>query len=204
MQRQTVALIAMLVTSGCVTTGYTLVEPGAHLVGELSLQTDEYWNLAGTAFTPSSRAGSQTWTQDGLLLDRFVVIPAVPSGEPILKSNDKTAALPVFRADMLPNEIEELVESSIVKLYGEGATAVSTRNLRPQRFGDERGFMFDIEAAVSESPNYRGVVGAFIAADRLYLMMFLGAEPHYYEKHLAAATATIESARLLAKSAETP
>ena len=101
---------------------------------------------------------------------------------------------------MLPNEIEELVESSIVKLYGEGQSAVSTSGLRPQGFGQDGGFMFDITAAVTESPDYRGLVGAFIVDDTLYLILFLAADPHYYDKHLASADAIIRSATLSTKA----
>ena len=97
---------------------------------------------------------------------------------------------------MLPNEIEELVESTIVKDFGEGNATVSTSNLRPHRFGNHRGLLFDISATVTESPEYKGVVGAFIADEKLYIMWYFGADPYYYTKHLASAVAIIESARL--------
>lgn len=131
-----------------------------------------------------------------MLLDRLVIIPAIPDGEPIMISRNNSAALPVFKADMLPNELEELVESSMVKLFGEGNAVVSTSNLRPHRFGDSTGVRFDLEATVTDSPPYRGTVGAFIAADKLYLVYFLGAMPHYYDKHIDEARAVIDSASL--------
>ncbi len=58
--------------------------------------------------------------------------------------------------------------------------------------------MFDISAVVTESPVYKGVVGAFIASDELYIMWYFGAEPYYYDKHLPDAEAIIRSARLVA------
>jgi hypothetical protein len=193
-------LILMLASlSGCVT-GFTVVEPGVHSFGSMRVTADENWNKAPSGFTPTARTQSRTWTQDGLLLDRLIIIPRVPDGESIIKSRDKSAALPVFRADMLPNEIEELVESSIVKLYGEGQSAVNTSNLRPQGFGEHGGFMFDITAAVTESPDYRGSVGAFIVDDELYMVMFLAADPYYYDKHAARANAIIKSATLSSKT----
>jgi hypothetical protein len=131
-----------------------------------------------------------------MLLDRLVISPAIPDGQPIMVSRNKSAALPVFRKDMLPNELEELVESSIVKLFGEGSAVVSTSNLRPHRYGEITGIRFDLEVTVTDSPAYRGTVGAFVGTDNLYLMFFLGAEPHYYDKHIAAASAIIGSARL--------
>jgi len=186
-------LIGFVVLAGCETASYRLVEPGVQTIGSLRITAGPEWNLAPAMSTPASRSLSQTWTRDGLLLDRLVIIPAVADGEALFVSRDKSAALPVFHADMLPNEIEELVESSIVKLYGEGNAVVSTSNLRPQGFGTHGGFMFDIEASVTESPDYHGMVGAFIDDEKLYLALFLAAEPAYYEKHAADAEAVIKS-----------
>lgn len=194
------AVIPMLALLGGCVTGFTVVQPGVNTFGSLRITADENWNSAPSRVTPSARSSSRTWTQDGLLLDRVAIIPGVKDGEPIFSSRNKSAALPVFRADMLPNEIEELVESSIVKLYGEGQSAVSTSGLRPQNFGTDSGFMFDITAAVSESPDYRGLVGAFIVDSTLYLVMFLAADPYYYDKHVASAEAVIKSATLSTKT----
>ena len=154
------------------------------------------WNLVPAYSSAGSRKGSQVWTRDGLLLDRLVFIPAVLDGETLLVSRNKAAALPTFSKDMLPNEIEELVESTIVKYFGEGQAAVTTSNLRPQQFGERRGFMFDLDAIVTESPQYKGVVGAFVADDELYIMWYIGATPYYFDKHLADADAVIRSATL--------
>jgi hypothetical protein len=195
-----IGVILMLALLGGCVTGYTAVQPGVNTFGSLRVTADQNWNKAPSVTTPSATSNSRTWTQDGLLLDRIVIIPGVKDGQSIFSSRNKSAALPVFRADMLPNEIEELVESSIVKLYGEGQSAVSTSGLRPQGFGSDGGFMFDITAAVTESPDYRGLVGAFIVDDTLYLIMFLAADPHYYDKHVASADAIIKSATLNIKT----
>jgi len=188
-------IVVVLPLGGCVT-AYTLVTPGVLLVGSLQMSPDDAWNLAPAAHSPSLRKGTQVWTKDGPLLDRIMIIPGVPDGQPLLKDKTGTAALPVFRANMLPNEIEELTESSLVKIFGEGSAAVTTLNLRPHRFGSDRGVLFDLEIAVSDSPAYKGLVGAFVSNGLLYLMMYIGAEPYYYEKHLAAATALISGARI--------
>lgn len=197
MTRIGLLLIAVMgLTSACTTVSYRSVVPGVNALGDLQVTAGSGWNLASSQSTPGQRPGSQTWTRDGLLLDRLVIIPAVGDGESIFKSRDKSAALPPFRADMLPNELEELTESTIVKMFGEGAAAVSTENLRPWRFADQRGVMFDIRAAVTESPDYRGTVGAFVANKQLYMIMYIAATPHYYDKHKADAEAVIQSAAL--------
>jgi hypothetical protein len=190
-------LVAVVgLTSACTTVSYQLVVPGVNSLGDLQVTAGSGWNLASSRSTPGQRPGSQTWTKDGLLLDRLVIIPAVSDGESIFKSRDKSAALPPFRAGMLPNELEELTESTIVKMFGEGAAAVSTENLRPWGFAHQPGVMFDIRAAVTESPDYRGTVGAFVANKQLYMIMYIAATPHYYDKHKAEAEAVIQSAAL--------
>ena len=189
-----VPLIVLVSLAGCAPTKYMLVTPGVVAVDDLTVQAGAGWNQAPAVATPVARKTSATWTRDGMLLDRFSIIPGVPDGEPLFIVKDKSAALPVFRADMLPNEIEELLESTIVKLFGEGQAVVSTSNLRPYRYGDNPGVMFDLEATVTDSPMYNGIVGAFIADEKLYVMFFLGAQPHYYEKHIAEAESIIRSA----------
>ena len=158
------------------------------------MQAGSGWNNAPIHQRRNARKDSVAWTRDGLLLDRLVIIPGVPAGEPLLTAREKTAAMPVFRVDMLPNELEELVESTIVKFFGEGQAVVNTENLRPHRFGNDRGVLFDLSATVTESPEYKGLVGAFIAGDKLYVLYFLGATPYYYDKHIAEAEAIIKSA----------
>ena len=187
------AVLVVLVW-GCVT--YSAVGPGALDYNGLKIQTSQAWNLAPTQATPAARTGSRVWTQDGILLDRIMIIPAVPSGESLFKTSASDQALPVFQADMLPNEIEELTESSLVKLFGEGGAIVETANLRPHRYGDNNGILFDLNVAVSDGPNYKGLVGAFVVAERLYLIFYLGAEPYYYEKHLDEALVIIKGARV--------
>ncbi|MCK5325150.1 MAG: hypothetical protein KAJ57_04050 [Woeseiaceae bacterium] len=181
--------------AGCVT-GYTLVATGVNSIDTLQVEAGPGWNLAPNYAGTGRRKNSQTWTQDGMLLNRLVFVPAVADGEALLDVADESAALPVFRKDMLPNEIEELAESTFVKIYGEGNAVFSTSNLRPQTFGDHRGIMFDVEAQVTESPDYRGMVGAFIVNEKLYFMYYLAAHPHYYVKHRDAAEAIIKSATL--------
>jgi hypothetical protein len=187
-------ILSVLIT-GCATT-YTAIAPGTVDYAGLKINTGQAWNLAPTLVTPSAREGCAVWTQDGILLDRIMIIPAVPSGESIFVTTEDSQALPVFKSDMLPNEIEELTESSIVKLFTEGEVAVSTTNLRPHRFGVNDGVLFDILVTVSDGPNYQGVVGAQVVDENLYLIFFLGAQPYYYEKHLDEALVIIKGARV--------
>ena len=191
-----------LTLSGCAL-GYTAVPAGVNSIEGLNVVVDPGWNLAPNTSASSDRKSTRTWTRDGLLLNTLAFIPAIPDGEALIRPREKGAALPVFRADMLPNEIEELAESTFVKIYGEGNAVFDTSSLRPHMFGEHRGFLFDVEASVTESPDYKGFVGAFIADEKLFLMYYLAADPYYFEKDLAAAEAVIKGATLAAPSGST-
>ena len=125
MLKRTFLLLTLSILSAACVPTYSLVTPGTNSVADMQVQARSGWNQAPAIITPTSRSASQTWTQDGPLLDRLVFIPAVPDGEPLLKVGKQSAALPAFHKDMLPNELEELAESTFVKLFGEGNAAVS-------------------------------------------------------------------------------
>jgi hypothetical protein len=184
-----------VIAAGCVST-YSEVKSGVNKVDDLYVVADPGWNRAPYIPGSGNRMDSQTWTRDGALLNSLVFIPAVADGETLITSFQLGRALPAFRSDMLPNEVAELAESTFVKIYGEGNAVFNTSNLRPQLFGQHQGFMFDVEASVTDSPAYRGIAGAFIANDQLYFMYYLAVDPYYFEKDLAAADAAIKSATL--------
>jgi hypothetical protein len=185
-----------LLLAGCETISYSMVPVGARQAGRLEFDVAGAWNSVPAYLTPAAREDTQTWTRNGVLLDRFYVIPAVKEGQPIFKQQEESEALPNFQAGMLPNELMELMESSVVKLFGEGNSVVSTSNLRPYRFGESPGILFDFEATIVDGPKYKGVVGMVENGDELYVLMYLGADPYYFDKTLPDATKQIQSARL--------
>lgn len=193
--KSTFVICILFLLSGCIPT-YTLVTAGVNSMDTLQVTAGGGWNQAPNMPYAGDRKNTIKWTRDGLLLDRLVFVPEVSDGESLIVSQQKDAALPVFKKDMLPNEIEELAQSTFVKMFGEGNAVVETSNLRPHRYGEDRGVMFDVAAKVSESPDYKGVVGAFIANEKLYFMFYLAADPYYFEKHRVQAENIIKSATL--------
>ncbi len=189
-------LILTALVAGCAPTGFTVVQTGPVEVEAMQLAVGSPWNRVPPAQKSFLRPGSEAWTHDGVALDFMLVIPAVPNGEPLFRESDKYQSLPRFKADMLLPELVQLIESTLEKLLGEGSAIVSSANLRPTRYGDRPGILFDFSAALSEGPRYKGLTGAFIAEQRLYLIVFLGADPYYFDKHAQDAQAVIASARL--------
>ena len=119
------------------------------------------------------------------------------SNEAIFKIRAKDLSQPVFQADMLPNEIEELTDSSIVKLFGEGQVSVEKSGPRAHRFHDRKGILFEMDIAVSDGPDYGGIAGAFVYKKKLYLIVFLGARPYYFDRYKDEALAIIQGAKIL-------
>ena len=192
-------ILALASLVGCAT-GPSTVQPGVNSFGSMRVTADNNWNKAAIDSTPLARSSSRTWTQEGLSNDRLLIIPRVAEGESILENDSDLATLPVFRADMSPEEIAKLIESSIVNLFEGGQAVVGSSNLRPQGFGAQSGFMFDITAAVPDDTQYRGSVGTFVDDNEMYLVIFLAADPPYYEKYAERADAIIKSATLTVRT----
>lgn len=195
MSRAILTIVIVTMLAGCAPS-MTLQTAVPTKVGVLEVSPTDAWNVLPASITPFMRKGSQVWTRDGVLLDRLLIIPSVPDGQPLFQERDKSAALPRFKADMLPDELAQFTESSIVKLLGEGGNVVKTANLRPTRFGEQRGVMFDLTATQSEGPAYRGMAGMFIAEKQLNMVLFIAADPYYFDKSRASAEKVITSARL--------
>ena len=195
MKTTVIAIAAALVLAGCVDLNYKLQTAGPATVGAITVSSEDSWNVMPTGFTPFARKEARVWTHDGPLLDRLMIIPSVSEGEALFKEPDKAVALPRFKADMLPDEIAQLTESSMVKFLGEGDAVVKASNLKPATFGGQRGITFDLTATPADGPAYRGMAGAFVVDKKLNLIIFIAAEPYYFEKHEAAARSVIASAR---------
>ena len=179
---------AVLLVTGCATTPpYTELPAGPATVGSLRFDVDAGWNVA---------SGGNYWTRDGLKLDVIIIYPDVLGGEALEKKAPKQAAYPVFQANMLPNEIVALVESTLTKVFGEGGALVTSKGLRPQDFGGQKGFAFDLAVSSSNGPDYRGLAGGFVADGKLQLAVYLGAVPYYFDLHHDSAARIIASAKL--------
>ena len=68
--------------------------------------------------------------------------------------------------------------------------------LRPHRFGKHKGILFNVQVTVSEGPDFKGVSRAIVVNEKLYLLIYLGAEPYYCEKNLQKAMEIIKSSRV--------
>jgi hypothetical protein len=190
--RRLIGCCGVLWLCACATApAYVEIPAGPVTIGSLQLEVDAGWN--GPSRTPE---GAVQWTRDGVLLDRVIVFSDIADGATLVQSASKQAAYPPFRGNMLPNEISALVEATLTKLYGEGDALVTSSGLRPQTFGTTKGFAFDVAVKLANGPDYRGLVGGFVANGKLELVVYLAAVPYYFDLHRERAANVIASARL--------
>ena len=178
-----VALVLLL--PGCA--AYSLVPPGSHSVKGISVTAETSWNKAPTA------SGRTIWTANGLSLDSVTFFEGIQNEKPLYNLSKK-AELPVFRSDMLPNEIVEVFESTVAKMVN--STVHNTANLRPADFGGVTGFQFDYSYIGGDNVPRKGMAAGAVRDGKLYMIAYEGAATHYYDLHKAEAERMIAGARL--------
>jgi len=178
-------LLIMLIYSGCAP--YTLVKPEPHEIRGITITpTNAKWNKV-TYTNPT------TWTADGVMLNSIVFFAGVKDGEPLFKTA-KQEQYPVYTTDMLPNEIMELVESTVAKHYG--ATISSSGNLKPVMIDNNPGFQFTIDFLTQDSIPRRAYIAGASKSGLLYLIFYQATSLYYFDKYLADIMAMVGTARL--------
>ena len=170
-------IISALLLSGC--NQYALVKPEPVKVKGITVSPASPWNSAPST---DSIGGRPTWTSDGVVLNSVTFFPAIKDGKPLFNSSRKEQ-FPIFTADMLPNEIVEIVESSIAKKLG--ATISGRSGLKPLMIDSNQGFQcnFDFVIVGDEVPRRAFVAGA-VKGEVLYLMFYQATSLYYYDKYL--------------------
>ena len=168
-------LAGVLLLSAC--NQYTLVQPGLVEVQQISVSPTKPWNAA----PPADRIGDYpTWTTDGVMLNSVTFFPAIKNGKPLFKSS-RDDPYPVFTTDLLPNEIVEIIESSIAKELG--ATISGRSGLKPLMIDGNPGFQSSFDFIAGDVPR-RGFVAGAVKEEALYLMLYQATDLYYYDKYL--------------------
>ena len=178
------------------------VVPGVNKIGGMNVNVGPGWTTvpeASSTLSPSSR----TWTYDGVAHDRLILIPAVKNTDAITTGNDSQQALPVLRPDTQPDELTELAEFVISKVYG-GNAAVIAETPRMQGFGGQSGIVFDFHSTDEQSKGYRGIVGAFDYEEQLYVIMFIANNEQSLVNHREKVETILENVTVYMHATGTP
>ncbi|HVY79504.1 MAG TPA: hypothetical protein VG994_00860 [Steroidobacteraceae bacterium] len=185
-------LIASLALGGCVT-GYTLVSPAPVAVaqGSMKVKPSVAWNRAPKGVFDIPR--QENWTQNGPLLDGITFIGALESGQAITKQKPKDdRKVPVFRADMTPQDLVSMIESYY--RIRAGATIFESTGVKPTTFLGKPGMQFDYTYVLTDEVKRRGRSVLAVVNGKLYLMALDGAALHYFDAALPEFEALAASA----------
>lgn len=201
--RSLLIMVAGVASAGCVGSqpeGYAVPDSVSYVVqqaGPLTSQSlvvdlDRGWNRVGGQ--PYMPTGGKVFSQDGILLDRLLLIPGIPPGDVVFKLAGDVQQRAV-RANLRVDEVAELVEDSVHKLLGEGQATLAVTRVEPASFAGNAGVRLEFAGAVQGGTDYLGRAGAFMHDNKLYAVIHLAALPYYADRHRDRAWAVIASAR---------
>lgn len=168
------SLVCLLLAS-CAS--YKLVEPATPVtVKGMQIQPRIAWNKAPHA--PGNYV--EVWTADGHQLNELILVGQVDEGTSLFELPNKELPMPAYKAGMLPNEMEDLVTTSLKNWYG-GELDISTANLRPMDVAGQIGFRFNLDFYTKDGLAKRGDVVVVEKDNRFYSMILIGTKIHYYD-----------------------
>jgi hypothetical protein len=91
---------------------------------------------------------------------------------------------------MKGNEVAELVVDS---MSAAGLSFVESSDIRPTQFGEQMGFRFELRFLTPNGLQKKGLTTGVLSKEQLYLVIYLGAAEHYYEKYETAVERLIDS-----------
>jgi hypothetical protein len=175
-------LAASLALAACAPT-YTLVPPATIGVagGAMKVTPGQAWNRVPKG--PFDIALEENWTQNGPLLDSVGFIGGLPDGQAIAKQRRKEdRKVPLFRADMTPQDIASMIESYYrIKA---GATVFEARGAEPATFLGKPALRFDYDYVAADEVRRRGRAVAVVVAGKLYMATLDGTALHYFDAAL--------------------
>lgn len=189
------ALVAVLALSAC-GPRYTLVPAAAPMAvakKSMTVRPGAAWNRAPRG--KHDIAWEENWTRNGPLLDSLGFVGGLPNGQPLAKQRRKEdRKVPVFRADMSPQDLVSMLESYYrIKA---GATVFAADTVAPATFLGAPGLRFDYAWIGADQVKRRGRAVMAIVAGKLYLATLDGASLYYFDAALPDFTAMTEGARL--------
>jgi hypothetical protein len=177
-------IFLLLLLAGC--SSMERVEPGTFTIGEaLTVSADGRWNRVEPA-----RDGAETWTADGMTLDRLAFYVGVAEGETLGAA--PSAKAPRWRSSMSPHDVVELYEALVTQ---EGS-AFRLERLAPAQFGGRQGFLFEHTTVPREGPALGGLAYGAVVGGRLYLVSYTAPKGYLYSRHLSQVQAIAASARI--------
>lgn len=146
-------------------------------------------------WTRTKTSRRETWTIDGVLLNRLLIYSKTKPGEDVFQRARERKSRPDgpwFRAGMRLDEMQKLIVDGLIDNEWVGVTS---RDLRPHRFGNVEGIRFDVEMTDPEGLIYRGTVAAAERNGLMTLIVWVAPKEYYHDRDAAAVDAMLDGMR---------
>ena len=172
MQKICHGLAIILILSGCAR--YSLVKPGQHSLGKaFSIDSHISWNAL------KNTDKLDIWTVDGTSLQALSFVKGLEEGDQLLALKDKKKG-PLFKKDMTAVGVMDFVVASFAAV---GMKEIEAENLRPSLFGGKDGFRFEMTYISKDGLQRRGLFSGAVIKEKLYMILYVGTQEHYFKKH---------------------
>jgi hypothetical protein len=185
--------VAALALAGCMAR-YHLVPAEETFVGgdSLVVTPTTAWNMAPTVYDQSQ--WEETWTRNGLLLESIMFVGGLPEGKSLRKQRKKSdQQVPPFRADMTPQDLVSMVETSYRTA---GVTVFDIESVEPVDFLGGKGFRLRFRYAPNDGIAKKGTCILRVIDRKLYLIKLEGVTSHYFDAAVPEFEKIVASARL--------
>lgn len=154
---------------------YAVVKTGQQTVKSFIVNPTSQWNLMPRQF---SIAGLPTWTVDGHILNTLTFVSEVSHGDTLFPDTDEKK-FDTYDKKMLPNEIIELVQSTLV-LHSD-AKILDKGVLKPIKIGSDQGFEFEFDFVGQDEIPRKAYIAAAKKNEQLHLIIFQATKIHYFD-----------------------
>jgi hypothetical protein len=187
------ATLAAFAITGCVPT-YTLVSAGAKPVAgnAFTVQPASAWNRVPP--NASQTKFEEVWTRNGPLLETVAFIGGLPEGETVIVQGKKDEKrVPLFRADMTPQDLASMVEASY---RVRGVTVFNTESVDPVAFLGGDGLKVRYNYAPNDGMSKKGSAVLRVIDKKLYVMKLEGVSSHYFDASMGEFDLLVSTAAL--------
>ncbi len=197
MRKILITATLLSLAAGCAQ-GYSLVSPSTPVVVAkgMSVTPSISWNKVPRRM--DQMAYEEVWTADGELLNQVSFYAGIPDGSKLIRQRKKDEAqVPVFRANMQPQELAEFVEGNYRVISG--STAFTVEKIVPANFAGASGFAMDFAYILqSDEVKRRARAIGAVKDGKLYMMIYEGTQTHYYLAYLGEFEKLVSTARIAA------
>jgi len=164
------------VLAGCAT--YETVKTGARAQVGADVSVDPQISWAKVLIANTS---GTLWTIDGVGLNELYFFTDIKQGKPLITvTGEKSKETRLYAANMLPNDVMDMLVSTVGKL---GYVNVRATALAPAKFGAVKGFRFNLDFATRSGLEMRGMAIAAQRGNRLDLILFSAPAEYYFGRY---------------------